>query len=256
MILPIIYHKMGFEHFQTHCGLGTPYGVRNLGQHWLRYWLIVWQHRAITWTNVDWYQRSQLTFKLGQFHKRCPNCQSLKSLGKLHSNLKFHSNFPGANELKINPFFRAQWVHSTEQFMQNCIQESDSQLLPLTHCGLGDFNGWVLFNPITTIDGWDIFCEIALRRMSLDLTDDKSTLVQVMAWCRQATSHYLSQCWPSSLAPCGVTKPQWVNEADLFDESETLIRLECLKYVDVWFQFIYVCVLCNNYKKHWTIYQQ
>ena len=26
-----------------------------------------------------------------------------------------------------------------------------------------------------------------------------STLVQVMAWCRQATSHYLSQCWPKSL---------------------------------------------------------
>ena len=32
-----------------------------------------------------------------------------------------------------------------------------------------------------------------------------------MAWCRQATSHYLSQCWPRSLAPYGVTKPQWVN---------------------------------------------
>ena len=31
--------------------------------------------------------------------------------------------------------------------------------------------------------------------MSLDLTDDKSTLVQVMAWCRQATSHHLSQYW-------------------------------------------------------------
>ena len=31
-----------------------------------------------------------------------------------------------------------------------------------------------------------------------DLTYDKSTLVQVMAWCRQATSHYLSQCWPRS----------------------------------------------------------
>ena len=29
--------------------------------------------------------------------------------------------------------------------------------------------------------------------MPLDLTDDKWTLVQVMAWCRQATSHYLSQ---------------------------------------------------------------
>ena len=41
--------------------------------------------------------------------------------------------------------------------------------------------------------------------------DDKSTLVQVMAWCRQATSHYLSQCWPCSMSPYGVTRPQWVN---------------------------------------------
>ena len=32
--------------------------------------------------------------------------------------------------------------------------------------------------------------------MSLDLADDKSVLVQVMASCRQATSHYQSQCWP------------------------------------------------------------
>ena len=39
-----------------------------------------------------------------------------------------------------------------------------------------------------------ISCELALRWVSLYLTDDKSTLVQVMAWCRQATSHYLSQC--------------------------------------------------------------
>ena len=32
-----------------------------------------------------------------------------------------------------------------------------------------------------------------------------------MAWCRQAASHYLSQCWPRSLSPYGVTRPQWVN---------------------------------------------
>ena len=61
------------------------------------------------------------------------------------------------------------------------------------------------------IDDWGISCEIALTRKPQDLTDDKSTLVQVMAWCRQATSHYLSQCWPSSLSPYGVTRPQWVN---------------------------------------------
>ena len=46
--------------------------------------------------------------------------------------------------------------------------------------------------------------------MPQDLTVDKSTLVQVMAWCRQATSHYLNQFWPRSSTPYGVTRPQWV----------------------------------------------
>ena len=32
-----------------------------------------------------------------------------------------------------------------------------------------------------------------------------------MAWCRQAASHYLSQCWPRSMSPYGVTRSQWVN---------------------------------------------
>ena len=60
------------------------------------------------------------------------------------------------------------------------------------------------------IDGWGMSCEIALIWMALDITDDQSTLVQVMAWCRQATSHYLSQYWPRSVSPHGVTRPQWV----------------------------------------------
>ena len=51
----------------------------------------------------------------------------------------------------------------------------------------------------------------ALWWMPWNLTDDKSMLVQVMAWCHQATSHYLSQCWPGSQLPHGVTRPQWVN---------------------------------------------
>ena len=35
--------------------------------------------------------------------------------------------------------------------------------------------------------------------MSVGLTGKKSTLVRVMAWGRQATSHCLSQCWPRSV---------------------------------------------------------
>ena len=44
----------------------------------------------------------------------------------------------------------------------------------------------------------NISVEIALRWMPLNTFDEKSTLVQVMAWCHQATIHYLSQCWPRS----------------------------------------------------------
>ena len=60
------------------------------------------------------------------------------------------------------------------------------------------------------------FCEITLIWMSQDLTDDdKSTLVQVMAWCHQATSHYLSQCWPRSMSPYSITRPQWVKSSTI-----------------------------------------
>ena len=34
-----------------------------------------------------------------------------------------------------------------------------------------------------------------------------------MAWCHQTTSHHLSQCWPRSMLPSGVTRPQWFNSS-------------------------------------------
>ena len=68
---------------------------------------------------------------------------------------------------------------------------------------------WVIFNLISVIDGWGIPCKIALRWMSKDLTH-KSSLVQVTAWFHQATSHYLSQWWPSSMSPHGIIRLQWV----------------------------------------------
>ena len=37
-----------------------------------------------------------------------------------------------------------------------------------------------------------------------------SVFVLLMAWCRQDTSHYLNQCWPSIMSPYGVSGPQWV----------------------------------------------
>ena len=52
-------------------------------------------------------------------------------------------------------------------------------------------------------------CETALRWAPQNYIDNFSSLVQVMAWCCQAPSQYLSQCWPSSMPPYGVTRPQW-----------------------------------------------
>ena len=50
-------------------------------------------------------------------------------------------------------------------------------------------------------------CDFALRWMSQNATDDMSTLVWIMARCRQTTNNYLSQCWSISMSPYNVTEP-------------------------------------------------
>ena len=68
----------------------------------------------------------------------------------------------------------------------------------------------VIFRLISRIDIQSISSGIALKWMPWDFTDDGSTLVQVMARCRQATSHYQSQSWLKPMLSYGVTRPQWV----------------------------------------------
>ena len=67
------------------------------------------------------------------------------------------------------------------------------------------------------------------------LTNDKSTLVQVMAWCRQAASHYLTQRWPWSMSPYGVTTLRveqngWRFADSIFKNMCILIQIS-LKFV-------------------------
>ena len=40
---------------------------------------------------------------------------------------------------------------------------------------------------------------------------EKSALVEVMAWCHLATSHYLNQWWPCSIPYYGIIRGLWVN---------------------------------------------
>ena len=91
----------------------------------------------------------------------------------------------------------------------------------------------VFFKLISWIDTLSNSCETALRSMLQNPSDDKSTLVQVMAWCRQAASHYLSQCCPRSLSPYGVTRPQWVNICSHISTPQKEILLRPLLFLKV-----------------------
>ena len=86
----------------SHCGLVTPYGNIDLGQHWPRQWLHAWRHQAITCTNVD-----LSSVKSSDLHIRSISLEmhqpSITKIRLKITYLKLHSNFPGANGLKILP---------------------------------------------------------------------------------------------------------------------------------------------------------
>ena len=153
----------------------TIYGVIDLGQHWFRWWLVAWWCQAITWTNVDWSSLSSRDIHL----------QAISYDIKIGST-RFHLKFPSRSTT-------GRWDNSLASGRSKC-----------------DFKN-VIFNLALLIGIFKSSYDNVLRWMPRDLTDDKSTLVQVMAWCCHATSHYLNQCWPRSPTPYGVTRPQWVN---------------------------------------------
>ena len=77
----------------------------------------------------------------------------------------------------------------------------------LTHWSLGDLDG-ILKMLFSVLLYWLMPFDFLMPR---NLTDDKSILIQVKARCRQATNHYLIQCWPRSMSPYGFTSPQWIS---------------------------------------------
>ena len=93
------------------------------------------------------------------------------------------------------------WVHVQKKFYQIMTWWQNRK----------KFYGSFVFKLMLSIDGWGISCETAIRWLQQSFTGDKSTLIHVMAWCHQETSHFLSQCWPRSMLPFGINVPQWVN---------------------------------------------
>ena len=57
-----------------------------------------WRHQAITWTNVDWSSVKSSDIHIRAISQEMPQPSITKICLKI-AFLKFHLNFPGANEL-------------------------------------------------------------------------------------------------------------------------------------------------------------
>ena len=104
----------------THWGVVTPENWVNIGSG---NGLLPDGTKPLPEPMLTDHQWSPVTFILGQFHKRCLNHQSLKSVWKLR--LKFNSNLPGANEL-------------IEERIQSCKGEVFNSLSVMVHTGSGN----------------------------------------------------------------------------------------------------------------------
>ena len=82
----------------------------------------------------------------------------------------------------------------------------------LTHWRCGSNFKIIIVKPIEN-SSWGTGREIAISWWLQNLNDGKSTLVQVVAWCCQTISYYLSQCWLRSTSAYCITRPLWVDNS-------------------------------------------
>ena len=69
-----------------------------------------------------------------------------------------------------------------------------------------------IFNIVSVTRIFKSYHQNALRWLQRGHTDDKSTLAQVITWCRQGTAHYLSRRWRRFMSSYGIIMPKWMNE--------------------------------------------
>ena len=94
-------------------------------------------------------------------------------------------------------------------------------------------------------DGWGSSCGIAQKWISLDLTDDKSTLVTVLAWCCKATDHYQSQYCPNSLSLYGTMSLKKI--------CTTRIQVAITRDVTIHFGHDTLCDMIHDLQYRWNM---
>ena len=117
------------------------------------------------------------------------------------------------------------------------------------------------FKLIPVTDGWGISCKIAPRWLSLALIDDKfDDKLQLMALCRQATSHYLNQCCPRNMSPRWISdhKYQYLFFIILAADPQWILVKRDLSQTAT---FLHVCVprgvqnICANGSRRKTLHR-
>ena len=84
----------------THCGMVMPYSTIELGQYWLKWLLVAWQHQAITSTSTD-----QSSARTCDIHFRAISLESLKI-----SIVDMSSKMTDFKIILVPAFPRGQWV--------------------------------------------------------------------------------------------------------------------------------------------------
>ena len=98
---------------------------------------------------------------------------------------------------------------------------------------------WMIFyndilSTVFLAENSSIFIWVSLKCVYGGLIDDKSTLVEVMAWCYLAPSHYLDQWWQRSTISHAITRPK----------SVELTMFFCLSF-DCYAQIKGIIVVCR-----------
>ena len=115
----------------------------------------------------------------------------------------------------------------------------------------------IIFNFVLLLGIFRSSNDNALWWMPQDLTDDKSTLVQVMAWCRQATSHYWANV---DSVPCRLMVLLGHNELTLnvllksnktfmaiINHAVCSLKLQLLVFrKNISFKFVHFCRPCGT----------
>ena len=98
-------HSQDIPTLLTHWVKVMPYGNNYLRQHWLRLWLVAWQHQAITWTNFDLKTLASISDQIQRNITR----STYKNVQQKIIFLRIFGNLLRASELRIKHVWFIGW---------------------------------------------------------------------------------------------------------------------------------------------------